>query len=510
MPDAAPSQGTPFGQADRSPARRRKWFLLALLLLLLALAAWFAYEVTVNRRLPIPGIGGLEDVVEAPRYLYSISGPEGENALAQPFGVAVSTDDRVFTSDGDAGVVRVYTVDGDYLYSISEIADGERTALVTPTYLEINSKDELFVSDRRHRTIYVFTLDGDYLRKVEPADPEEARLWSPLGLGFDEEDNLYVTDVGRTDLHQIIIFDEDGNEILRFGQFGEAVEMSDIAGSLFYPNDVIPFGDSILVSDSNNRRIQLFDENGAFEGIMRTSGTPRGMDIDDEGRLYVADALAHAVDIYTPGAERIIGFGTQGIGPGQFRFTNDLSIDRRGRIYVTDRLNHQIQVWEWPPVVIPGVPGAPETPAQWALCLAPLLLLPLLLLLRRRKFAVTEDFLIAMAAEDLLEQAASSRRWKWIVPAEHAEKYRGRELGGVELESMLTFEQHSESDVTDLMNRIGVEREAALILTMGQRTKSLCTEDPGLAVAARALGVDAYDAELFAEKFLRSEKQSDE
>lgn len=502
MPDAAPSQGTPFGQADRSPARRRKLLLLALLLLLLALASWFAYEVTVNRRIPIPGIGGLEDVVEAPRYLYSISGPEGENALAQPFGVEVSADDRVFTSDGTAGVVRVYTVDGEYLYSISEIADGERTTLVTPTYLAINSKDELFVSDRRHRTIYVFTLDGEYLRKVEPADPEEARLWGPLGLGFDEDDNLYVTDVGRTDLHQVIIFDENGNEVRRFGQFGEAVEMSDIPGSLFYPNDAIPFGESILVSDSNNRRIQLFSSNGDFESIMRTSGTPRGMDIDDEGRLYVADALAHAVDIYNPGAERITGFGTQGIGPGQFRFTNDLALDRRGRIYVTDRLNHQIQVWEWPPIVVPGVPGAPETPAQWALCLAPLLLLPLLLLLRRRKFAVTEDFLVALAAADMLEDAAGRTRWKWIVPAEHADRYRGRELGGVELEKMLTFETHSESDVTDLMKRIGIEREPALILTIAKRTKSLCTEDPGLAVAARALGIDAYDATLFAEQFL--------
>jgi hypothetical protein len=132
-------------------------------------------------------------------------------------------------------------------------------------------------------------------------------------------------------------------------------------------------------------------------------------------------------------------------------------------------------------------------------------LLPLLLflLLRRRKFAVTEDFLIAMAAADLLEDAAGRARWKWIVPEEHADKYRGRELGGVDLEKMLTFEQHSESDVTELMKRIGVERDTALVLTMGKRAKALCTQDAGLAVAARALGVDAYDVGLFRDRFLR-------
>jgi hypothetical protein len=210
MAEVEPSQGTPFGPADSATSQWRKWLALILLILLLLLALWAAYELTVNRRIPIPGIGTLEDEVEAPRYLYSIVGPQGENALTEPFGVAVSDDDRVFVTDGREGAVKVYTVEGDYLYDIREVADGEQTELGRPTYLEINSKGELFVSDRRHRTIYVFTLDGEYLRKVEPADPEEARVWGPLGLGFDEDDNLYVTDVGRDDLQQVIVFDGDG------------------------------------------------------------------------------------------------------------------------------------------------------------------------------------------------------------------------------------------------------------------------------------------------------------
>lgn len=508
------SEGTPFGRADSARVSWRKWLLLLLLLLLLALVAYSAYYFSVNRRLPVPGLTGMGDEVQPLQYLYAISGPQGPDALTRPLGVAVSDDDRVYVTDSSANTVRVYTTEGDYLFSFNAIADGAHTELGVPVYLAINSKDELFVSDRRHRAIFVFTLDGEYLRKIAPADPEEEAVWGPHGLGVDEDDNLLVTDIGRTNLHQVIIFDPDGNEIRRFGTFGQVDNIPDSPGSFAYPNDVESRGDKIYVADSDNRRVQIFDKNGKFESILRTSGIPRGLGFDDEGRLYVADALAHQVDVYDTNDERITGFGANGIGPGQFRYANDLSLDRRTHVYVTDRLNHRVQVWGWPPKVTAPIP-LPETPAGWARLLGPLLLLPpllLLLLLRRRKFAVTEDFLIALAAAGLLEDAANRSRWKWVVPEEHAEKYRGRELGGVDLEQMLTFEAHSESDVTDLMKRIGVEREAALMLTLGQRAKALCTQDAALAVAARALGADAYDAELFTEKFLRrdSDVQSDE
>jgi sugar lactone lactonase YvrE len=499
------AESRPFGSANSGRSPWRKWFALALLLALLALVLYSIYFFSVNRRLPVPGLGRLDGVVEPPGYLYAISGPEGENALTRPLGVAVSEDDRVYVTDSSANTVRVYTVDGDYLFSFNEIADGENTALGAPVYLAINSKGELFVSDRRHRSVYVFTLDGEYLRKVAPADAEEARVWGPLGLGVDDADNLLVTDVGRTSLHQVIVFDDNGAEVVRFGTFAQVSEISEMPGAFYFPNDVEAMGGKIYVADSNNRRVQVFDENGQFDSIVRTSGIPRGLALDDEERLYVADALAHQTDVYDNNAEFITGFGGPGIGPGQFRYANDLALDGRGRIYITDRLNHRVQVWGWPDQTI-VVPVAPETPAQWALCLSPLLLLPPLLLLRRRRFTVTEDFLIAMAAAGQLEQAAERSRWRWIVPAEHIEKYRGREQGGVPLESMLTFEQHSESDVSDLMKRIGVEREAALVLTIAKRTKRLCTQDPSLAIAARALGVDAYDAALFAEKFLSGDE----
>ncbi len=442
-----------------------------------------------------------EDVVSPPVYLYSITGPEGADALSEPLGVDVSSDDLVYITDPTAGAVRVYTVEGDYRFSFSEIADGDKTALVTPVYVEINSVGEVHVTDRRHRMIYVFSPQGDYLRKVAPADPAEAEVWAPLAMGFDEDDNLWISDVGRTDIHQIMAFDPAGNEIRRFGSFAQAETNTEEQGFFYFPNGIVVRNGTVYVADSNNRRIQVFDEAGNFDRIIVTSGIPRGMDMDDQERIYVADALAHQGDVYRESGERVAGFGGPGVGPGLFRYTNDLALDRRGFIYLTDRVNHQVQVWGWPEP-LPIVPPLPETPSQWALCLSPLLLLPLLLLLRRRRFVVTEEFLEEMASADLIGAMAEKKRWKWIVPAEEFSRYEGRELGGVALEELLTAEAHSESDARDLVDRIGVERPVAVLLVVAKRAKTLCTQDRSIAVVGRAQGIDVYDAHMFAERFL--------
>jgi hypothetical protein len=122
---------------------------------------------------------------------------------------------------------------------------------------------------------------------------------------------------------------------------------------------------------------------------------------------------------------------------------------------------------------------------------------------------VTEDFLVEMADRGFLKEISERHRWLWVVPSEHVERYEGRTLGGVDLRFMLRTADASDSDVSDLMRRIGVQRPEAVLLAIASRTKRICTEEPTLAVAARALGIDAYDSDLFIEKFLDVKEKSD-
>lgn len=486
-------------EADVERTSARRIVLLAVLLLLLALVVFATYYYLTNRRLPIPRIGTtVAKVVAPPEYVFSISGPSGDDALTRPVGVAV-LDDSVYVTDTRARTVRVYTLDGRYRFSFSAIQDGGNTKLGNPQHISAGPDGNIYVSDRRLRGVFVFTPAGEFIRKIALVG-EEGPSWSPLGTTFDARGNLYATDVGITDSHRIIAFDPQGSEIRRFGRTGQVKQMSDLPGSFYFPNGVVFSEDGrLFIGDSNNRRVQVYDAQGTFDYFIRTSGIPRGMTIDDENRLYVVDALAHTVDVYSLEGDRITSFGGRGIGPGEFAYANAVDLDASGRIYVTDRENHQVQVWEWPDegIVLPEPPG---TPWQWALCLSLLLLLPLLALLHRRRFVVTEDFVDAMA--DAGEVGLMRRRRiVWIVPDHLHEVYVGRVVDDVDLGGLIRATAYSDSDVCDLVDKRDIAYDDGALLVLAMRAKHLCTENARIALLARRLGIDVLDRDEYMRRY---------
>jgi len=112
------------------------------------------------------------------------------------------------------------------------------------------------------------------------------------------------------------------------------------------------------VADSNNGRVLVLD---ATSGLMLTLGRggfgpalglPRGVVVDDLGRVYVSDTTNHHVMIYSlaNGADNprlLASVGDEGIGDGAFEFPNGLAVDRAARLYVADRENDRVQVWTY-------------------------------------------------------------------------------------------------------------------------------------------------------------------
>jgi len=470
--------------------------MLTLLLLLLLLVLWSTWYYVNNRRLPIPSVGGSgsEEMVPPPEYLYSISGPPGTNALTRPVGVAVTSDDLVFATDTEAGVVRVYSTEGRYRFTISD-------QLEAPAHVAIGPDGNVYVSDRRVRAILVFTPTGEFVRKIVPGLPD-SKTWSPLAMTWDGDGNLYTTDVGQTNNHRVIVFSPDGTELRRFGSTGRANQMSDFPEQFYFPNGIVVSDDGrLFVGDSNNRRIQVYKPDGSFDYLIRTAGIPRGLAIDDQDRLYVVDALAHSTDVYSLKGERIVTFGGQGVGPGEFRYANDVALDTVGHIYISDRENHQIQVWAWPEAAI-VIPGAPQTPAQWAaLCLAPLLLLPLLIWWwRRKRFTVTEDFVAELERRQLVPRM-QRRRWKWLTPEARWTAFEGRVVQDVDLGALIEPVQHSDSDARDLMERMGITNDEAALLVVAKRGGRLCTQDARMAQFAGALEIEVLDVQTFIDRY---------
>jgi DNA-binding beta-propeller fold protein YncE len=168
------------------------------------------------------------------------------------------------------------------------------------------------------------------------------------------------------------------------------------------PYAVKVYKGKIFVSDSTDHFIKVFDvPNGKYVKVGEQDGEgmltkPLGLDIDDAGNLYVADASAKAVLIYdkdgkflrkvagpkffdrlssvtvSPKGDRLfvvdIGgvtseqhrvrvfdpikgqhlfdIGKRGNGPGEFNLPRDAAIGKNGQIYVVDGGNFRVQVFD--------------------------------------------------------------------------------------------------------------------------------------------------------------------
>ncbi len=144
-----------------------------------------------------------------------------------------------------------------------------------------------------------------------------ARLFDPMGLARDPSGTLFVSDRGGTG---------PGRVVWRFG------------------------ADSVarVVAGTGRRGTTL----GAADARTASLGSPQGLCLDREGRLYLADSYNHVVLRLDPSGAltRVAGTGTPGDrgdgGPAVAARLNqpyDVRVDTRGNLYIADVGNHRVR-----------------------------------------------------------------------------------------------------------------------------------------------------------------------
>lgn len=499
--------GTRAITTDGSMARRRRnrIILLVALSLLLAVLAYVAYYYTQNKRTPSFSYAvAAAEKVDPLQFMYAFAGPD-KNAMNKPTGIAV-VGDRCYVTDYIFRTVRVYSLDGDFLFEFGGIKDGDATKMKSPVHLAAGPDDTIWVTDRVAKALYVFDGDGKFLRTFYP-NGDESGKWSPLAITFDAAGDMYVTDVGDSRKHQVLVFGPDGKIKAQWGSTQQVVQSQDDQGKFYFPNGIVVKGTGpdaiVFVADGDNRRVQAFKTDGTFVRMIATSGTPRGLALDKQGRLYVVDALAHRVDIYDEKGEMLATFGEQGRAPGQFSFPNDIAFDSRGRAFITDRNNDQVQVWGLPVAEIPGITKVTPGTAWIPFTLLSLAGLAGLAAARRKKrFVAMPDFVESMADSGALA-AMDNKKFQWVDLPESQSRYEGRVIGGVNLGDVISGEPHSDTEARAIRDRLGVSMEQASILALAKWARFLCTQDVELARSAVRLGIDVYDCDTWLNRYAK-------
>lgn len=241
---------------------------------------------------------------------YRVERPWGEASDTYPLGmisrIAVDSQNRVYAYQRAEPPVIVYAPDGAI-----HAAWGEGR-LADPHGMTIGPDDRVFLVDRDAHQILIFGPEGEELGTIGTRhDPRfQAPFNSPTDVAVAADGEIYVSDgYGNSVVHR---FAADGAHLATWGQPGSG------PGEFTTPHAVAVDGrDRVLVADRENNRIQLFDRAGAFLNEWRDVYHPMDIFVDDRGLVFVTDQIPR-LSLFTPdgaliGRCRAVWNGAHGI-----------------------------------------------------------------------------------------------------------------------------------------------------------------------------------------------------
>jgi uncharacterized protein (TIGR03663 family) len=209
--------------------------------------------------------------------------------------------------------------DGSAIYGRTD--DG-RPALVDPKNVAVGNDGRIYVVEGRTARVSVFNADGSFAASWGGPGQADGQFQEPWGITVAPNGNVYVADTWN---HRIQYFDPNGNFLGKWGRLGDAKGRIDADQGVFWgPRSVaVSAAGEVFVTDTGNKRVQVFDLEGNFKRM----------------------------------------FGGEGSAPGQFREEVGIALDRQGNVWVADTWNSRVQKLDptGKPLLQVSVPGGWES-----------------------------------------------------------------------------------------------------------------------------------------------------
>ena len=169
----------------------------------------------------------------------------------------------------------------------------------------------------------------------------------PWGVAVNKKGEIVV--VENTIAHCVSVYSRAGEKLRSFGSYGSEF------GQFSQPRGVaVDDNGNILVADTKNNRIQKFTEDGKFIASVGSGGNkqlqfnlPTGVAIHPVNKMvYVTESCNHRVQILNPDLTAHGVFGSAGSNKGQFPYPRGIAFDSTGNVYVgEDRSDTRVQIF---------------------------------------------------------------------------------------------------------------------------------------------------------------------
>ncbi|XP_001360687.3 RING finger protein nhl-1 isoform X2 [Drosophila pseudoobscura] len=186
----------------------------------------------------------------------------------------------------------------------------------------------------------------------------------PRGLAVGPDNSIVVADSSN---HRVQVFDSNGIFVKEFGEYGNGEgEFDCLAGVAV--NRIGQY----IIADRYNHRIQVLDPQGRFLRAFGSQGTadgkfnyPWGVTTDALGFIYVCDKENHRVQVFQSDGSFVGKFGSCGRGEGQLEHPHYIAVSNTNRVIVSDSNNHRIQIFDVNGKVLSTVGGEGSDDGQF-------------------------------------------------------------------------------------------------------------------------------------------------
>ncbi|NOY67730.1 MAG: hypothetical protein GXP13_10055 [Gammaproteobacteria bacterium] len=197
--------------------------------------------------------------------------------------------------------------------------------------------NEFLVVDTRGPGYMVLSSDDKLIKTVKGSGG--GRMVKPINITLDDKGNRYVTDTGR---NQVLLYDKNDGFVRAYG-----------IKKQFKPADVLIDGTDLYISDLLNHEIHVLDQKtGKTLSKISSVGSkkdevffPTNLALDPNGNLLISDTGNYRVQLFNTNGNYIRSYGHAGSGLGQFARPKGIAVDRDGQIYVVDSAFENVQVF---------------------------------------------------------------------------------------------------------------------------------------------------------------------
>ena len=262
-----------------------------------------------------------------------------EGEFEEPAGISVDINGCIYIADAGNHRIQKFSERGNFIEYRGGLGwSGEN--FDKPVDIFAKSVLDIFVTDQNAHRIVRFDKDLNYI--------------SSLGLNDISNNELvfgYPSGISVSRRGDIFVVDGENKRIIKINSFGEP-EMSfggfeNLDFGLNEPFQVAVSSDNnIFVSDFSSGRVLVFDYFGnfSFEIFNKKMKSAAGIDIDNYGRVFIADPMSASVYVFNLKGLYLFTITGNEIGGGEiFKEPIDI-VFYKGLLYVLDRSQKRVYI----------------------------------------------------------------------------------------------------------------------------------------------------------------------